>query len=211
MPEYTPPFTIYWSTFYNAPHDENVDRTHLWENVEAIYNIIRNSDLEITDSAIYGIISASWAVAGLNPARIKEDYFVVNPELHIYADGIGLWLDSIIDENFQGFQQTEILINNIKKYRHYTQYTDAEADPPIITPSLPKFLHINNDPDLAWYWVINYTHYRYGVPTYILTDTYRNFCNRTYDGIKKYIETYPRRLNPAAIALFKKKKKRWWK
>lgn len=211
MPEYTPPFTIYWSTFYNAPHDENVDRTHLWQNVEAIYNIIRNSDLEITDSAIYGIISASWAVAGLNPARIKENYFVINQELKLYANGIGLWLDSIIDENYQGFQQTEILINNIKNKRHYTQYVDAAALPPVITPSLSAFLDSDDNPDLAWYWVINYTHYKYDMPTNILTETYREFCHKTYDGIKEYIETYPRRLNPAAIAIFKKKKKRWWK
>lgn len=211
MPEYQPLFTIYWSHFTNGPSNQSIDRQHLWDNVEAIYNIIRNSDLEITDFAIYGIIAGSWAVGGLNPARVRADYLVIDPDVPTLKTGHGLWMDAIDDEFPHGYQQTERLINNIDYSRHYSAYVDPFAIPPITTPSLNQFLQSRDNATLAWYWVLNYTLYRYQRSPSFLTDSYKEFCAESYEAVKEYITTYPRKINPEAIALFKKKRKRWWR
>lgn len=210
MPDYVPPFTVYWSTFTNASPDSAIDRQHLWDNVEAIYNIISHSRLTITDAAIYGIIAGSWAVGGLNPARSRKNYLVVDPEAPIIRNGYGLWMDSINDESPHGFQQTERLITNIMHSQHYSAYSDPFAIPSINTPSLTQYLRSHDNASLAWYWVLNYTLYRYERLSQFLSADYQEFCADSYDAVRKYITTYPRKINPAAVALFKKKK-RWWK
>ena len=211
MPDYIPPFTVYWSSFTNASPSSSIDRQHLWDNVEAIYNIISHSDLTITEAAIYGIIAGSWAAGGLNPTRFRENYLLVDPDIPTVRNGYGLWMDNSYDDQDdpQGYRQTEILINNILNGRHYRPYSDFEQG--ITTPTLSEYLSARDNPALAWYWVLNYTHYAYVITDNLLTAEYQEFCAESYNAIKEYITTTQRKINPVAIAIFKKRKKRWWK
>ena len=211
MPNYTPPFTVYWSTFANGSPNSPIDQQHLWDNVEAIYNIISHSNLTITDGAIYGIIAGSWATGGLNPARFRRDYLVVDPDIPTVRDGCGLWSDWAFDDanNPQGYRQTEILINRVLIGDHYRQYSNPEQG--VTTPTLREYLTTRDNNNLAWYWVLNYTHYRYVISDSLLRDEFREFCAESYNAIKQYISTTQRKINPVAGAIFKKHKKRWWK
>lgn len=201
MPSYTPPFTVYWSTFFNAPANQSVDSTHQSDNIEAIYNIIKNSALTITDYAIYGIIAASWAVAGLNPARLRNGYLVTDPTVPTSITGYGLWMDESKDSDDAGYRETEQLITNVSNGLHYNEY---------INISLTDYLTSNDNNNLAWYWILNYVHYRYTKTDDLLTEEYQTYCAEIYDSIKQYITTNPRKINIASIALIKKRKKRWW-
>jgi len=211
MPNYEPPFTIYWTTFYTTLTTQPIEAQHQDDNIEAIYNIIKNSSLTITDYAIYGIIAASWAVAGLNPARIRHDYLIIDPDVPTTATGYGLWMDIRQDPDSAGYRETTDLINNILHGGHYSHYNDPSQIPPIDTPTLAEYLESDDDNLLGWYWVLNYVHYRYAITEDLLTAEYKQFCADTYDAIKQYITTNPRRLNPVFIAFLKKRKKRWWR
>lgn len=199
------PFTLYWTTFYLDDPDSDVPQDKAFDNASAIYNIIKSSNLTISDYAIYGIISASWIISGLNPARFEADYYTVSQNPPEYADGEGLWLD---DNNISldGYEQTQQLISNIEDGAHYHAYRPDLHE----TPTLSEYLAYNDDNRLAWWWIVSYSYYHFIKDTNKLTPEYQDYCALIYDRFKTYIETHPRKLNPAFIAFLKKRKKRWW-
>ena len=211
MPDYTPPFTILWTTFSNALPGEGVNATQLYDNTEAIFNIISSSNLTITKYAIVGIATAAYVFSGMNPARVITDGITISVDPVETATAYGLW-GSIYDTDYPyGYEQTETVINNIQRGNHYSQYLDPVSIPPIDTPSLSDFLQSGNDSKLGWYWILNYILYRYVRTDRFLSSSFITTCERRYTQLLDYIDNNPRKFNPVALAILAKKKRRWWR
>lgn len=204
------PFTLLWTTFTNAPAGQSVPTSDVELNVEAIYNIFSESGLTITKYAVVGIIAASYVFAGLNPARVIQDGLVTSDSPVTTATAYGLWGDINNTNLDDGYTQTQKVITDISHTRHYSKYSDFFAVPPIDTPSLSDYLSSGNDRDLGWYWILNYILYNYVRTPGYFTYAFITECRDAYTDFLYYINNTPRQYNPVAIAILKKRKRKWY-
>lgn len=200
-----PDLEIYWKTFTNYPSDEGATGDGFDNNMQAIYNIILDSNIEITDCAIYGIIAAAWTIGEMNPARIRPDFFYDPVDYEITYDSKGLWGSQAYPVQ-TGNIQTMALIANILNGSHYTTYSDEDYD----TPSLSDYLSLENDNMACFYWVVNYCAAYYYQKSFVFSE-YIDWCITAYEIVEEYFQTHSRKLNPVFLAILKKKRKRWWK
>lgn len=214
MPEpapYEPPFTLLWTTFVSAQTGDVITGADVYSNVEAIYNIISSSSLTITKYAIIGIIAGAYVFAGLNPNRVKNNELIVSTEPPSALTSYGLFAEINNLELNHGYEQTQIVIDNLDQHQHYNNYVDPFATPPINTPTLSVFMASGDDNMLGWYWIVNYMYHIYIKPSSVFDNTYITACTTAYTNFLNYINNNPRRYNPVAFAILRKKERKWWR
>ena len=203
---------LYDTSFINGNPNSAMTGTDLFHNIQCqrsmLWEIEKEYSITITDYAKAGIISGGLLAGGGNPARVRNDLvYYVTGQGRVYFTTYGLfqWTTASVPSD-DGVADMDRLGADIYNTTHYQPTSDF----PVSLSDYISSASANNL--LGIIWLSNYTFANRTHPSEIFENiTYIDQCKTLYTQILDIIENFPLPLNPPAIAIFKKRKKRWWK
>lgn len=196
----------YYVDFITSP----VTTAEQYQNIESIRGMLLGNNVQMTIYAMAGIITAAYIVSNLETNHVGHIWNYIADRTPPYRDSYGLWQQFGYDPDdppttfADGITQCDVIIDLCNTGNGYVPRDDNRT-------SLSSFLSSTDNDYLGLIFVKNAV-VRYDIPPGVFDNPdYITAGREAYTQILTYLLTNDPKINPASIAILKKKRKRWWK